>query len=121
MDPVEKKDIYQEYVSDIIDVYKHDKSLGYEAWLKLWNMAFEHVRIREYKAVTGKCLTCAILSDLRRTRKDSGGRKQTTTLQAYHRSAFMGERETYYDRQREALDDPENIMSIIIDGKLSYY
>jgi hypothetical protein len=39
-----------------------------------------------------------------------------TELHAFHRSLYMGERQTYYDRVALARFQPSNYMSIILDG-----
>jgi hypothetical protein len=39
-----------------------------------------------------------------------------TDLHAFHRSMYMGERQTYYDRVALAIFQPSNYMSIILDG-----
>lgn len=50
---------------------------------------FEHVKIREFKAVCGKCQCCATLSNLRKTFKSQQQREYVTSLHAYHRSTYM--------------------------------
>lgn len=62
------------------------------------NAFFSHVRVREFKAVTGKCKTCANLSSYRKKAKDALTRQYVTSLFSYHRSAFMGERQAYATR-----------------------
>lgn len=37
-------------------------------------------------------------------------------LHSYHRNMYMSEREQYYNRRKEAKDNPDTIMSIITDG-----
>lgn len=54
-----------------------------------------HVRIREYKAVTGKCRTCAFLSRVRKELRDPSKREYITTLFDFHRTTYMGERQAY--------------------------
>lgn len=82
----------------------------------MWDNVFSHCRIREYKQVTGKCMNCFKLSELRRTRKDAYGRRLATLLHAYHKSMYMGEKSAYYDRAKQAENDPENFVSLISDG-----
>lgn len=116
LDPIDYREIYDEYVSDIMHRYKDRYHLEYTQWRSLWQHAFSHVRIREYKAVTGKCQTCAILTEVRRQRKDVAGRTLINELHGFHRLEVMGERDTYYQRQQLALDHPDEYMSIIVDG-----
>eukprot|EP01034_Spumella_vulgaris_P042217 gene42217-52343_t len=42
------------------------RSLERTQFANLWVSCFSHVSIRQFKAVTGKCNTCATLSHLRR-------------------------------------------------------
>jgi hypothetical protein len=83
---------------------------------KLWRSIFPHVRIREYKAVTGKCTACAILSDLRRKHKAYSIRTEIHELHALHRITYMGERSIYYDKCWKSILQPEQYMSVIMDG-----
>ena len=43
--------------------------IGLSEFGKMWMDLFPHVKIRQFKAVTGKCYTCAMLSDARRLYK----------------------------------------------------
>ena len=55
--------------------------------------------MREYKAVTGKCHTCAALSNMRKKYGDKVVRRQyLTQLFQLHRTAYMGERMEYMTR-----------------------
>jgi hypothetical protein len=51
--------IYNRYIKQTI------YHLGYTHWRNMWKELFSHVKMREYKQVTGKCQCCAILSRLR--------------------------------------------------------
>lgn len=83
---------------------------------RIWDNCYEHVKIREYKQVTGKCMTCFKLTELRRQRKDRVGRSLATLLHAFHRSMYMGEKAAYYDRALQAKNDSFNYVSLITDG-----
>ena len=61
----------------------------------MWTACFPNVKIREFKAVSGKCKTCAILSDLRRKCNDKQRKQEITYLHCLHRSAYMNERLEY--------------------------
>lgn len=82
----------------------------------VWEQCFEHVRIREYKQVTGKCMTCFKLTELRRRRKDQEGRQLATLLHGFHKSMYMGEKTAYYARAHQADQEPGNYVSLISDG-----
>ena len=74
------------------------------------------MKIREFKAVTGKCQCCADLSTLRRTHKSQMDREYVTTMHALHRSAYMGERAAYAERRHKAIMQKSSFMSCISDG-----
>jgi hypothetical protein len=122
LDPVKVKDIYTEYKDDMIMMNSDSVSakcfevLDRTAFGELWNKCFSHVKIREYKAVTGKCSTCAALSKVRKESKCKETRAYITTLFAYHRSLLMGERMEYHKRIEEAKINPLGILSLVSDG-----
>jgi hypothetical protein len=93
------KEIYQEYTDNMAEVtscdYGVSNTLGYSAFLKLWGKCFQHVKIREHKAVAGKCRTCALLTATRRQRKDEYGKCLCTELHALHRSMYSGKHDVY--------------------------
>jgi hypothetical protein len=116
LDPVEKRDVYKEYCIDMTEANDKDDIVSYSHFLKIWNKQFPHVRIREYKAVSGKCACCANLSHMRGMSKNPAMRIEISELHALHRITYMSERERYYERIRLAKNDPDNYMSIIMDG-----
>jgi hypothetical protein len=61
-------------------------------------------------------MVCAQLSNERRQYKDAVRRQRFTEYHALHRSTYMGERRAYYHRQQQAIDRPNEYMSIICDG-----
>ena len=67
LEPMNKCDIYEEYTTDMQRNCEFYLSL--KQFVALWAHAFPDVKIREYKAVSGKCKTCAALSELRREAK----------------------------------------------------
>jgi hypothetical protein len=48
-----KKGIFDEYVGDF--EYRGRPPLSYDAFCKLWRDSFPHVKIRNYKQVSGRC------------------------------------------------------------------
>jgi hypothetical protein len=107
-------EVYKEYLQSRSESFFGVVSKPY--FVKLWKKHFGHVKIREYKAVTGKCMVCAQLSNDRKSFKDNARRQRITDFHALHRQTYMGERKAYYDRQQKALDNPTDYMSIICDG-----
>ena len=118
LEACEMREIWKEYKEDHIVFFHRNESdlLSYATFLRLWSLAFDHVKVRQYKQVTGKCDTCAKLTALRRSRRDHYGRGLCTTFHALHRSMYIGEREEYYHRRFLAIMHPDKYMSINMDG-----
>lgn len=57
-----------------------------------------HVKIRQYKAVTGKCKACAMFSQARREQVSMRARAYVTSLFALHKITYTGERIAYASR-----------------------
>ena len=98
LDPIEKKTVWEEYVRDISDWYPDGKHYSYQKFVDLWTLLFPYVSIREYKAVSGKCNCCGLLSGYRWSYRDPIRRNLLKELHAFHRSTFMQERLSYYER-----------------------
>ena len=113
LDPVDKFDIYEEYCRDVSSLYTDESVIGYPKFVETWDKCFPFVSIREYKQVTGKCMTCALVSGLRWACMDQKRRAMLSELHALHRSMYMNERLTYYARVHEALTNPSEVMSCI--------
>jgi hypothetical protein len=114
LEPISIKDVYSPYVQETA-MFKFS-SIGLSAFYSMWNNCFPHVRIREFKAVCGKCTTCSDLSNLRKSCRDSAGRAQITKLHYFHRIMYMGERMQYAERRNLAAKYPSEALSIISDG-----
>jgi len=111
-----RNSIYNEYKSTMTVWYGDTEFLSISAFGTTWKSCFPHVKVRKFKAVSGKCMTCSHLSELRLNTRDNARRANVTLLHSYHRHMYMGEREGYYKRQALALRDPQRYMSLIIDG-----
>lgn len=79
------RDLYDEYLMDMENAYKVDNPLTYSMWRRVWKEHFSHVRVREYKQVTGKCDICEIMSEKRKSIKTAWGRQLVTECHAFHR------------------------------------
>lgn len=101
---------------NLITLFLYEESVTYHQLKVLWRECFPHVKLREYKAVTGKCQTCTMLSAAKRKKLDRVTRKYLNELTALHRSFFMGERILYYSRRNDAILTPSLFMSLIADG-----
>jgi hypothetical protein len=118
LDCMQRCDVHDEYICNMKNWFgdKPGEYLSSASFNKMWQFCFPHVKIREYKAVCGKCLTCEKLSTLRRNSKDLNARSKLTQLHAFHREMYMNERETYYDRAFLAAFNPGRFMSLMLDG-----
>ena len=116
LETIEKKEIWLEYVNDCANIFKLDKCMGYSHFTEFWQTYFSHVKIREYKAVSGKCYMCSILSSLRKKFTDNALRADITELHALHRITYMSERRFYYARIKKGCEDLLNHLSLIGDG-----
>jgi len=130
LEPVNKEEIWKEYVCDMDNA--GEKSLSLNSFRSMWKVCFPYVKVREYKAVTGKCMkfklpstadvltgkcmTCACLSHARREFRDRDSRSTITYMHAQHRTAYMGERREYAVRKLSAITMPMRYLSIISDG-----
>jgi len=119
IEPCTKQSIYSEYHDTISCLYPENAKeylLGYSQFAQVWNDCFPYCKIRQYKAVTGKCNCCGVLSDLRRKYKKTSVRQEVTDLHALHRITYMAERRTYYRKQFLSIMEPNKYMSVIFDG-----
>lgn len=116
LEPTEVKAVHAEYYQVISDA--GEPVLEYTAFLNMWDTCFKHVKIREFKAVTGKCKTCTLLSEARRKQLSLAGRRYLTELHALHRTMYMGERLSYYERRNNAMLMPRSYWSGIGDGMM---
>lgn len=117
LEPTTIKEVYEEYRVDMVAMKIDTKDIySVSAFAKMWDSCYPHVKIREYKAVSGKCDTCAHLSHVRKECNDIKRKQEVTYLHALHRSAYMGERLTYSIRRQEAKQFPKQFLSLIADG-----
>ena len=63
LDRIRVKTIWKEYVSDML--FLKLPYYCYSKFVETWIAAFPHVKIRKYKVVGGKCMICALLSEVR--------------------------------------------------------
>ncbi len=119
LEPTDIKSVHAEYRQAVADT--GEEVLAYTTFLNLWVTCFPHVRIREFKAVTGKCKTCAVLSEARRKQLSYAGCRYLTELHSLHRTMYMGERLTYYERRDRACRTPSEFWSAIGDGMMTQH
>jgi len=115
LEPTKVCDIFDEYVSSVVQT-GNGRHLRASQFFGIWKACFPHVKIREFKAVTGKCNTCAMLSDLRRESRDNAGRSYMTQMHWLHRSTYMAERMSYAQRASLAMNMPNLYLSVVSDG-----
>ena len=115
LEPIQICEVYEEYVSDM--TFLEEVPLSRSAFCNMWRGCFAHVKIRAYKAVSGKCTTCAKLSQLRRQAKSKDDREYVRDMHAFHRVMYMGERMEYYKKRQLACNEPSKYWSFISDGR----
>ena len=96
-----------------------EKPVGYDCFVKVWNAVFPHVKIREWKSVTGKCHECEMLTKMRHSSKAKCKRAYYKHLHLLHRNHTRGEKLDYYKRTMEAIDPDGETISFIFDGMSS--
>ena len=114
LDPVHKKDIHLEYRNQAI-LY-NIKPLSLTQFRKIWRKGSPHVKIRKYKACSGKCSICAELSKLTREKKTRKAMEYLKLCRLIHRADFMRDRDMYAQRKKLAELYPNQYLSIITDG-----
>ena len=120
-------EIYEEYMLDLDCAGHKDSILSISSFRAMWEECFPYVKRRSYIATCGKCHTCAALGIARSKHQLRHEREQLRMLHAFHRTGFMNERLSYYERRQKALQMPSKYLSIITDGmtqthcQLPYY
>jgi hypothetical protein len=118
LEPVKVNVVYAVYKDEIREILNDNTidAYSFSAFCKFWNEYFFHVKIREFKAVSGKCNTCAKLSELRKCSKIRNEKQLLTLFHTYHRSAYMNERMFYNQRKYLGANQRNLHLSIITDG-----
>ena len=120
LDPIRKKDVWEEYRIDPFvlshgdDEEKH-KVLNYAQFVNIWNNCFPKVKIREYKNVCGKCAICEAIKEKMHSTKSKAMRIIIRRYKLLHRAFYMGEKLLYYQRRAEAASSNGSVGSIIVD------
>ena len=91
LEKMDKIMVYNEYITDF-GFLKNADIIKLRSFYTMWEEAFKHVKIREYKDVGGKCTCCANLSECRRRQQSRDGRQEVTILHSFHRTTYMAER-----------------------------
>ena len=116
MEPVKRRDIYEEYLFDMATCNDFLDPISLELFLKMWKTVFAYVKIRKFKQCCGQCNLCAYRSELRRKFTDARGREEVSRVFEVHCMTYMGERESYCARRLSAMLEPWNYLSTITDG-----
>ena len=114
LDPVHKKDVYLEYKNEAI-LY-NIKPLSLTQFRRQWKTGFPHVKIRKYKACSGKCAICAELSVLTREKQTRAAMEYLKLCRIIHRGDFMRDRDFYSQRKKLSELYPGQYFSMITDG-----
>ena len=115
----EKKDVYEEYISDDV-IIDSGECYCLTEFRSIWKNVFPQVKIRKWKNVEGKCNFCECFQTLLKTTRVRSDREILKQYRLMHRAYYMGEKLEYYKRVREAVDSCGLVWSFIIDGMSSY-
>jgi len=90
----EKSEIWKFYTVHITNALLEDDEsiLCYSKFIQLWATGYFHVKIRDFKAVEGKCNSCAMLNEARNKFENYFIRQQITDFHALHRITYMSEK-----------------------------
>jgi hypothetical protein len=111
-----KRDIYKDYIREMENIYKLEKIVSEKQFLEVWRVLYPHCQIRAYCSIRGKCHECADFDYLKRIHSDPEARRGVRDLRLLHRCGkFMRERAAYMRRKKYALENPDRVMSLIID------
>ena len=112
LDNIEITTIWREFCNKVGE----ERSVCLQKCAEMWSTCFPHVKIREVKACCGKRTICMLLSDARQLTRDRNVKRYIKCLFALHILMYMGERASYGNRRRQAMEDPSNYLSTISDG-----
>ena len=115
LDPIQKLDIYAEYVNETVNI-DGLQPLSISRMEQMWLDSFNYVKIREYKACTGKCSICADLSELCRKLNTREAMLYLKACRVIHRADFMSDRLLYGERKKQSQLYPTVYLSLITDG-----
>ena len=124
LDPITKTELHKEYAFDMTrrgTATIHRPIIAYSTFVKIWNDCFPHVKIRAYKACSGKCEFCSMFTALMRKNNTLEALKLIREFRAHHRSDFMLDRITYQRRMNLGIDEPTKYLSIITDGMQQFH
>ena len=112
-----KKEIYQEFSTDFLLEYpeRTAKVPDRSYFSRIWSEQFPHVKISEYKPLSG----CKICSELRTALRNCKSLEERTALKLRrknHLDEVRVERRAYHKTRAEASKPGSNVISIIIDA-----
>jgi hypothetical protein len=133
---ITKMEIYKEYVKEMEAL--PSKHCGYSDFVALWNSLYPYCKRRDLSGIIGKCMTCYLIDNKKRTVSEKTVQKYLTEAHLLHSGGlFKIERMrlcfhnifkycddtelffnqcSYQNRRNEAILNKDKILSIIIDG-----
>ena len=116
--PGTKGAIHNEYVADMQACKGGDDPLSYTAFLRVWDKhtLLQNIVISRTKGEFVRCDSCISYSNLLQTERDATKRAQLRHARRIHMYKMWMERKFYYERREEARQNPDVLLSIIIDG-----
>lgn len=122
LDHITKNEVYKDYLLDLQQGENDDRAtVTYSTFVKIWNDCLPYVKIREYKACSGKCEMCCRLSVLMKQNKTVEALRDIKDFRALHRVDFMADRARYKERINQGINDPDKFLSIITDGMQQFH
>ena len=100
IDFVEKKELYQEFKSDLLCLGTvEDEVPSYDVWHRVWSSSFKNLRVREHRSVDSKDKVRAWLRQALRDKKhyNKQDREYLTNLRVLYAGSIRRERQFYWE------------------------
>ena len=89
---------------------------SYQTFSNIWCTVFPNVTIKKRMSVSHKCEQCLEIYKLEEKCTNVQELQKLQPIKQYHRIQVMQQKLAYYSNRREAIDWPDDCMSIIEDG-----
>ena len=109
--------IYAEYVNDLKATSSTTKAITLKEFYNAWDNSFQHVKLREFSGILGKCEDCAVIErHCLKSGSSFDNRQHATVLHAYHRGGKYGSsRAKYYAMIEEGRLNRSTMICIDVD------
>jgi hypothetical protein len=119
-----KSDVYTDYCAYVRNLHEHqegpsdDSCISKAQFYKLWDRDYSHVTLSSTLNFE-KCDMCTKITQLQkglRLGADKAKMQKLTRMKQSHNEFQKRQRHVYYRKAAEAVDNPREVMSVIIDG-----